>query len=82
MWNLSSYISRLSFYHFLSFGVFLSKLIAPRLKKEYIIQIGRRGGNGFYDPNGVNGVGKLANDFINLIQELNHRSDLDKLTLI
>lgn len=79
--SFSSYMSRLSVVHGLSFGIFLSKLLGPLLKKDYIIQIGKRGGNGFYDSStGVNGIGTLANDFKNTIQELNNRSDLDKLT--
>jgi hypothetical protein len=64
--SFSRYMSRLSDFHCLPFGIFLSKLLAPILKKDYIIQIGKRGGNGFYDSsNGVNGIGTLADEFKN-----------------
>ncbi|MBT2685309.1 TniQ family protein [Bacillus sp. ISL-37] len=81
--SLTSYISRISDYHCLSTGVFISKLLAPYLKKHYISAIATRGGNGFYDcTNGINGIGSLASDFVNVIELLTYRSDISKTTLL
>lgn len=81
--SLTSYICRLSNYHCLTTGNFVSKLLAPYLNKYYITAIGGRGGNGFFDSSaGINGVGTLAQDFVNVLQKLNQRTDLEKLTLL
>lgn len=81
--SLSSYISRLSMYHCFTTGNFVSKLMAPYLGKYYISEIAKRGGNGFLDSAiGINGIGTLAIDFINVIQLLNQRKDIQKLTLV
>ncbi|WP_019153580.1 TniQ family protein [Robertmurraya massiliosenegalensis] len=81
--SLTSYISRLSLYHCLTTGNFVSKLLSPYLDKYYITEIAKRGGNGFFDSaTGINGIGTLANDFINVVQLLNLRDDIRKMTLV
>jgi len=81
--SLSSYISRLANVHCLTTGVFISKLLSRYLNKYYLTKIADRGGNGFYDSsNGVNGIGSLAKDFINVIESLTYRTNLYKNTLL
>ncbi len=81
--SLTSYISRLANLHCLTTGNFISKLLAPYLNKYYVTEIAWRGGNGFFDSTmGINGIGDLAIDFINVIKYLNFREDLNKTTLI
>lgn len=81
--SLTSYISRLAEYHCLSTGIFISKLLAPYLNKYYITAIASRGGNGFYDSsNGINGIGRLAEDFVYVLGMLTYKEDLFKLTLL
>ncbi|MGN7299507.1 TniQ family protein [Ferdinandcohnia sp. SAFN-114] len=81
--SLTSYISRLADYHCVFTGVLLSKLLALYLDKYYITAIGSRGGNGFYDSSsGVNGIGTLASDFVEVIENLTSRSNLKMLTLL
>ncbi|MBE4906945.1 TniQ family protein [Bacillus luteolus] len=81
--SLSSYISRLARYHCLSTGTLFSKLIAIYLNKYYITEIAGRGGDGFYDSsNGVNGIGSLAIDFVEVIEFLTSRNNISKLTFL
>jgi hypothetical protein len=81
--SLSGYISRLAYSHCLTTGTLMSKLLAPSLNKTYLTKISQRGGNGFYDSSsGINGIGTLANDFVEVIQSLNHNPNLESLTLI
>lgn len=80
--SLTSYVTRLANYHCLSFGTFMSKLLTPYFNKSYLTKIAQRGGNGFYDSSqGINSIGTLAEDFVDVIQSLNYRTDLNKLTL-
>ncbi|WP_088104112.1 TniQ family protein [Halalkalibacter urbisdiaboli] len=81
--SLSSYITRLAEAHCIYTGTIISKVYAPLLKKEYLLKITKRGGNGFFDSAiGINGFGKLAVEFVQLTDTFTGRSDLRSTTLI
>ncbi|WP_404454217.1 hypothetical protein [Oceanobacillus kapialis] len=66
--SLSSYVLRLANAHNVKYGTLFAKLITPLLDKKYLLNISKKGGNGFYDSsNGINGIGTLATDFIEVI---------------
>ncbi|RFB14962.1 hypothetical protein DZB84_13705 [Bacillus sp. HNG] len=81
--SLSSYIVRLSNAHCITTGSLVSSFLAPILNKDYLLKIAKRGGNGFYNSsNGINGIGTVAEDFINVIELLTSRNDLRNNTFI
>ena len=81
--SFSSYVSRLAISHNVTFGTLFSKIITPLLNKEYLINIAKKGGNGFYDSsNGINGIGTLAMDFVEVISSLTTRDDLKGMTMV
>ncbi|WP_100012866.1 TniQ family protein [Lentibacillus sediminis] len=81
--SLSSYMSRLAVAHNVSQGLLFSKVITPQMNKEYLTNIAAKGGNGFYDSSsGINGIGTMANDFVNVMSTLTTRTDLRDITLI
>lgn len=81
--SLTGYISRLAYLHCIKTGTLISKLITPNLDKYYMTCIAKRGGNGFYDSAaGINGIGSLAEDFINVMGLLSSRTDLIHTTLL
>lgn len=80
--SFSSYVLRLASNHNVTFGTLFSKIITPLLDKEYLINIAKKGGNGFYDSShGINGIGTLAMDFVEVISSLTARDDLKELSL-
>ncbi|WP_315969475.1 TniQ family protein [Oceanobacillus massiliensis] len=57
--------------------------MTPLLDKKYLLNISKKGGNGFYDSsNGINGIGTLATDFIEVISSLTTRNYLQGMTMI
>ncbi|GAE33148.1 helix-turn-helix domain-containing protein [Halalkalibacter akibai] len=80
--SLTSYIIRLSEAHCVLTGSLISKVYTPLLGKEYLSKISSRGGDGFYDSAiGINGLGKLAGEFIELTEKFTGRTDLGFTTL-
>lgn len=80
--SLTSYITRIADAHCVQTGSLISKVYAPCLNKEYLSKISMRGGNGFFDSAiGINGLGKLANEFSELTDKFTGRSDLSCTTL-
>jgi len=81
--SLSSYISRLADAHCVTVGDIMTHLIAPKLNKKYINNMVFKGGNGFYKSStAINGHGKMADDFIEVIALLTKRRDIRKTTLV
>lgn len=81
--SLSSYIIRLSKSHFVTTGILMSKVINPNLLKPYLLNIDIKGGEGFYkSSNAVNGNGKIAIDFKQVVESLTGRKDLINTTLL
>lgn len=81
--SLSGYFSRLASYHFNSTGDLLAKKLVPLLNKLYLSNQAHKGGEGLYkSSNGINGIGTLAEDFSNIIEDLTLRDDLKSLTLL
>lgn len=80
--SLTSYITRLAEAHCVLTGDLISKVYAPLLNKEYLSSISKRGGNGFFDSAiGINGLGKLAQEFSGLTNKFTGRTDLGFTTL-
>ncbi|EEM69038.1 MULTISPECIES: TniQ family protein [Bacillus cereus group] len=79
--SLCSYISRLADIHCVTVGDIMKYLIAPKINKEYINNIGISGGNGFYKSSSlINGHGIIAKDFIEVIAFLTCREDVERTT--
>lgn len=79
--SLTSYITRLADAHCIKTGTLISCIYAPYLKKDYLNKISIRGGGFYESANGINGVGKLAEEFSDLTKELTGRSDITRTTL-
>lgn len=80
--SLTGYIIRLADAHCIATGHLINKVFAPYLNKKYLLNISKKGGNGFYDSSsGINGTGKLAVQFNEMLNYLTGKSDLNFLTL-
>lgn len=81
--SLTSYISRLAEAHCLTSGILISKICTPHLNKKYLLQIAKKGGDGFYNStNGINGIGSMARNFSEMMNSLTGRKDLSSLTFL
>ncbi|MEW9181127.1 TniQ family protein [Bacillus mycoides] len=81
--SLTSYISRLAQEHSISTGVLINKILAPNMKKEYLVKSGKNGGNRFYDgAKSINGYGTNTLEFSQLLQSLTLQDNLKALTLM
>lgn len=80
---LSSYIVRLSNIHTVSSSTLITKMIFPYLNRIYFVNTSKKGGDGFYkSSNAINGNGRLARDFKQVMQVLTNRDDLINTTLL
>ncbi|PLR83036.1 hypothetical protein CVD25_09950 [Bacillus canaveralius] len=80
--SLTSYLVRLSQAHSVNLGTLLNKVVAPALKKEYVLNSAMFGGNRFFDgAKALNGVSDSSMDLVNALQLLTGRKDLIYLTL-
>ena len=88
--SLTSYIARLAAAHSLTPAVLLGRTIASFMDKKYWLQGGARPGtrgsalgNSFGEhAKAINGIGVIAKDWVNALQNLTLRSDLHFLTMI
>ncbi|MCU5702542.1 TniQ family protein [Bacillus cereus] len=81
--SLISYIIRLSEEHNILIGTFISKMVAPMLTSQYILNSNVDGGNRFYDgAKSLNGFDKNALEFIRVLGSLTGRSDIKETVLI
>ncbi|SEC40968.1 TniQ family protein [Paenibacillus sp. GP183] len=77
--SLTSYIARQSQAHCIKTGNLFSRLLFPYLDKEYMNQ----GGSGFYtSAHLINGLTKIATEFVDMLRELTLSNILDQLTLL
>lgn len=81
--SLISYIIRLSQEHNILIGTFISKMVAPMLTSQYILNSNVNGGNRFYDgAKSLNGFDKNALDFTRVLGSLTGRNDIKETILI
>ncbi len=79
----TSYISRLADAHCVSVGTLIGKEITPLLGKEYIRNNAENGGGRLYSyAIEINGLGKQAADFANILSELTGIERVRDLTLL
>ncbi|OPD43728.1 hypothetical protein BVG00_21560 [Bacillus cereus] len=81
--SLISYIIRLSKEHNIMVGTLISKLVAPLLNNNYVLNSSINGGNRFYDGvKSLNGFDKNAEEFIRVLELLTGRIDIKSTTLL
>ncbi|WP_172797674.1 helix-turn-helix domain-containing protein [Cytobacillus solani] len=81
--SLNSYIARIAEMHCVSVGDLFSKIIIPILNKNYLNNIAKKGGDGFYkSTSSVNGIGLLAEEFVEIFSFLTSRQDIRETTLL
>ncbi|MGE8205836.1 TniQ family protein [Heyndrickxia sp. NPDC080065] len=80
--SLTSYLLRIAYEHNFTIGDLMKNLIAPQIKKKYLIRSATYGGNRFYEgAKTINGFMENSNDLVKVIETLTSRSDLSNLTL-
>lgn len=81
--SLSGYLSRIASLHLIRSGDLIGKIITPMLNKRYLNNQVFRGGDGLYkSSNGINGIGILAQEITNILEELTFRTDIKSTTLL
>lgn len=81
--SLTSYIARLAEAHCLLTRTLISEIIAPQLQQTFVKRCTSRGlGALFEKAKTINGNGNLASDFIQALEKLTFRQDLQLLTLL
>ncbi len=86
--SLISYTCRLTAAHSISFGSFYEYLIVPSLNKRYLMSPSKVGpattliGSFRERMRSINGIGKMAREWIELLEALTLRNDLRFLSLI
>jgi hypothetical protein len=79
----TSYISRLADAHCVSVGTLVGKELAPRLCKDYLIKSSKNGGSRFYEfAVELNGFGKQAEDFANVLSEMTGITSVTERTFL
>jgi hypothetical protein len=85
--SLTSYMCRLAAAHSISFGAFYEYLIIPSLNKHYLTSQSKLGpastlvGSFREGMKTINGIGKVAREWVELIERLTLRKDLQFLSL-
>lgn len=80
--SLTSYIIRIAYEHNITVCDLMKNLIAPQMKKEYLIRSGTYGGNRFYEgAKTINGYMENSGDLVKALETLTSRKDLSILTL-
>ena len=86
--SLTSYMSRLTAAHSVTFGSFYEYLIVPTLNKNFLTSRSKLGpastllGSLRKQINGINGIGKMAREWVELLETLTLRNDLRFLSLL
>lgn len=81
--SITSFLVRLSELHLIKPGDLINKVLAPKLKKEYLINSATFGGNRFYDgAKALNGVSENSMDLVNVLELLTSHRGLINLTLL
>ncbi|WNF22480.1 TniQ family protein [Mesobacillus jeotgali] len=77
--SLSSYISRLAIYHNVPITILLNETIGPRLESTYLTDkfAKRLAPNRYYL---INGISSINREFINVLEKLTGRNDIEHLT--
>lgn len=79
----TSYLNRLANKHTVFVGSIVKNILTKEMDKDYLRNIAIRGGDGFYkSSNALNGVGLMAKDFVDVLQRLTTRNDLQRTTLL
>lgn len=81
--SLTSYLCRLAYEHHVEVGTLVQHSVAPMLGKRYIADIHGRGVSSFPRYAGpINGNGLMASDWVEALEALTLRADLEQLTLL
>lgn len=80
---VTSYITRLAAAHRLETGVLLRKVLIPTLNKPSLWKNNRANvGSLLSEANALNGVGNQASEWVELLERMTGRTDLQALTLL
>lgn len=80
---LSSYVTRLAEAHCISVGKLINYGLAPYFGKHYLNEYASKGGTGFYKFSYlVNGRGKIAREFAEIVAKMTLRNDIENMTFL
>ncbi|MDR3565746.1 MAG: helix-turn-helix domain-containing protein [Negativicutes bacterium] len=81
--GFTSWLAGLAEAHCVPVGKLIDHELAPRLGKAYLLSYAGAGGTGFYmrASHTINGRGKIAADFVDLMGQLTLRTDVELLTM-
>lgn len=80
--SLSGYITRLSNSHCITTSNMISKIIAPKINKNYINDVMNGASSFFASSFAINSTGLMAKQFAEAMMQLTLRSDLEQTTLL
>lgn len=81
--SLTSYVGRMAYAHNILTGTLITKLLAPAMNKEYLIQSAITDGSRFYESSAaINGLRQEAVDWVAVLEEMTSRRDLRFLTML